>query len=76
MRVFIRQRTSSKFLADREHWVADRKRALDFATSLIAVNAANRMNLSEVEIVLDFGKPETDVVLDVPDQLKQLPRLR
>ena len=67
MRVLIRKQTSAKFLADRKHWVADRKGALDFASSVVALNVATRMNLTEVEIVLDFENLKSDVVLNVPD---------
>ena len=76
MRVLIRQRESSKFLADREHWVEDRHDALDFASSVMALNVAGRMNLRRVEIVLDFGKSAADVVLNIPDDSKNPPRLR
>jgi hypothetical protein len=76
MRVLIRKRTSSKFLADCEHWVADRQNALDFASSVMALNVAHRMSLEQVEIVLDFGKPGSDIVLNVPDDSKNPPRLR
>jgi hypothetical protein len=76
MRVLIRQRTSSKFLADREHWVEDRHDALDFASSVLATDVAGRMNLRHVEIVLDFGKSGEDVVLNIADDSRNPPRLR
>jgi hypothetical protein len=75
MRVLIRKSTSSKFLADREHWVVDRQNALDFASSVMALNVANRMNLTQVEIVLDFGNSKTDVVLNVPESAENAPRV-
>jgi hypothetical protein len=76
MRVLIRKSTSSKFLADREHWVVDRQSALDFASSVMALNVANRMNLTQVEIVLDFGDLKTDVVINVPDSAENAARFR
>lgn len=66
MRVLIRNRTSSKFLADRKRWVASREEVLDFVHSTMALNAATRMELKEIEIVLDFGNPQSEVVLNVP----------
>lgn len=70
MRVLIRNRDSSKFLADRRHWVASREQALDFVHSTMALNAATRMDLKHIEIVLDFGNPKSEVVLKVSDESK------
>ena len=66
MRVLIRENRTSHFLAKRKQWVPARTQALDFAGSIIAVEAAERMGLKGVEIVLDFGN--RDVVLQVPDE--------
>ena len=74
MRVLIRSRDSSKFLADRQHWVASRDRALDFVHSTMALNAATRMDLKRIEIVLDFGNPKSEIILNVPDDGHSRPR--
>ena len=66
MRVLIRENSTSRFLAHKERWVPVRDEALDFAGSVIAVDAVARMGLKDVEIVLDFGN--RDVVLRVPDE--------
>ena len=71
MRVLIRSRESSAFLADGQAWVPSRDRALDFVSSILALDAATRMRLKSVEIVLDFGDKE--VVLNVPDESKYPP---
>ena len=66
MRVLIRENSTSRFLANRQQWVPARTQALDFAGSILAVEAAERMGLKGVESVLDFGSRE--VVLKVPDE--------
>ena len=70
MRVLIRQRNSAKFLADRQSWVPSRDVALDFVSSVMALDVATRMDLKEIEIVLDFGDPRSDIVLNVSDQAR------
>jgi hypothetical protein len=76
MRVLIRSRQSAMFLADRKHWVASRETALDFVHSTMALNAATRMELKGVEIVLDFGNPKSEVVLAIPDDVDPPPAPR
>jgi hypothetical protein len=66
MRVLIRENNTSKFLAKKQQWVPVRTEAIDFAGSVLAVDAAARMGLKGIEIVLDFG--HRDVVLRVPDE--------
>jgi hypothetical protein len=73
MRVLIRQRNSSKFLADRQSWVPARDSALDFVSSVMALDVATRMDLRGIEIVLDFGDPRSDVILNVDDRSKLPP---
>ena len=77
MRVLIRSRQSAKFLADRKNWVGSRESALDFVHSSMALNAATRMELKGIEIVLDFGNPKSEVVLNVPDdtEIRSAPKL-
>ena len=65
MRVLIRENSTSRFLGNGQQWVPARTQALDFAGSILAVEAAERMGLKGVEIVLDFGSRE--VALKVPD---------
>jgi hypothetical protein len=76
MRVLIRNQQTAKFLADAKVWVVRRDRALNFVGTVMARHAAARMNLKGVEIVLDFDKPNSDVVLNVPDALENPPRVR
>lgn len=66
MRVVIRSCSDKKFFAAKEHWVARRDEALDFVSSVAALNVATRLRLEDIEIVLDFGKGASDVVLEVP----------
>ena len=66
MRVLIRENNTAKFLAKRQQWVPVRTEAIDFADSVLAVDAAAQMGLKGIEIVLDFGHRE--VVLRVPDE--------
>lgn len=66
MRVLIRENHTSKFLAKKQQWVPVRTEAIDFAGSVTAVDAAARMGLKGIEIVLDFG--HRDVILRVPDE--------
>jgi hypothetical protein len=73
MRVLIRSRERSTFLADGQEWVPARDRALDFVSSVLALDAATRMKLKGIEIVLDFGSNE--IVLNVPDESKNPPRV-
>jgi hypothetical protein len=68
MRVFLRKISSTRFLADGSRWVVDRRRALNFVTSVIALDAATRMRLDDIEIVLDFNGDTRDVVLNVPNE--------
>jgi hypothetical protein len=75
MRVLIRQRSSSRYLAERDSWVAPRERALDFVSSVVALDVATRMDLKNIEIVLDFGNPRSDVILNVPESSKNPPTL-
>ena len=75
MRVFVRKRASAVFLADGNRWVSDRQEALNFVSSIMAFNTATRMRLDDIEIVLDFSGHGTDVVLNVPDNSKDVPRL-
>jgi hypothetical protein len=72
MRVLIRSRQSSKFLSDRKEWVASRDKALDFVHSTMALNVATRMDLKEVEIVLDFGERQSEVVLSITADSKDI----
>jgi hypothetical protein len=65
MRVLIRHRNSDTFLADRQRWIPARREALDFVSSVMALDVATRMDLKDIEIVLDFGDPRSDVVLNV-----------
>ena len=65
MRVVIRNRSDQKFFASKEHWVSRRDKALDFVSSLAALNVAERLHLEDVEIVLEFGRGAPDVILDV-----------
>ena len=53
--------------------MATREEALDFGSSVIALDVATRMGLKGIEIVLDFGNPKSDVVLNVPDNSKNAP---
>jgi hypothetical protein len=76
MRVFIRKRKDSKFLAEGDQWVPSRNKGLNFVSSIFALDAATRMKLNEIEIVLDFEGRGHDVVLNVPDDPKNPPRLR
>ena len=73
MRVLIRQRNSATFLADKQSWVRGRDRALDFVSSVMALDVATRLDLKDVEIVLDFGDPRSDVILNVADPSKDSP---
>jgi hypothetical protein len=66
MRVLIRENNTAKFLAKKQQWVPVRTHAIDFAGSVLAVDAAAQMGLKGIEIVLDFG--HRDVVLKVPDE--------
>ena len=66
MRVLIRENSTSKFLAKKHQWVPVRSHAIDFAGSVLAVDAAAQMGLKGIEIVLDFGHRE--VVLRVPNE--------
>lgn len=76
VRVLIRQRSSSRFLADRQQWVPARDKGLDFVSSVMALNVATRMKLTDIEIVLDFGDSSPEVVLDVPEDSKNSPGVR
>jgi hypothetical protein len=67
MRVFGPKVSSTRFLADGSRWVADRGKALNFVTSVMALDAATRMRLDNIEIVLDFDGQGRDVVLNVPE---------
>jgi hypothetical protein len=73
MRVFVRKRASDVFLADGNRWVSDRQDALNFVSSIMALNTATRMQLDDIEIVLDFSGRGSDVVLDVPNNSKNAP---
>jgi hypothetical protein len=73
MRVLIRQCNSSTFLADRKRWVPARTEALDFVSSVMALDVATRMDLDNIEIVLDFGDSRSEVILNVPDRSKNPP---
>jgi hypothetical protein len=73
MRVLIRQRSSSSFLADRQSWVPARESALDFVSSVMALDVATRMDLKDIEIVLDCGDPRSDVILNIGDRSKDSP---
>ena len=75
MRVLIRERDGSRFLADSQQWVPARERGLDFVSAVMAQNVARRMGLKKVEIVLDFGGHGEDVVLSVMEILKDPPRV-
>jgi hypothetical protein len=74
MRVLIRQRSSSTFLADKQSWVRGRDHALDFVSSVMALDVATRLDLKDVEIVLDFGDPRSDVILNVGESAKDSPQ--
>jgi hypothetical protein len=72
MRVLIRSSSDEKlFLADKTQWVARRDDALDFVSSVMALDVATRMGLQCVEIVLDFGDRDTDIILDVPEHAQR-----
>jgi hypothetical protein len=75
MRVLIRERDGSRFLADHKQWVPTRERGLDFVSTVMAQNVARRMGLKHIEIVLDFGAHGQDVVLSVQDNSKDPPRV-
>jgi hypothetical protein len=74
VRVLIRRRSNSTFLAGGQEWVSLREHALDFVSSVLALDAAVRLHLKGVEIVLDFGNNE--VVLNVPDESKHPPGIQ
>lgn len=66
----------SQFLAEGDRWVAAREKGLDFVSSVFALDAAARMKLDDIEIVLDFGSSAADVVLNIPDRSKDSLGLR
>lgn len=76
MRVFIRKKNGSQYLAERDQWVPSRNDGLDFVSSIFALEAVTRMKLNDIEILLDFGNLAQEVVLKIPDRSKDSPGLR
>jgi hypothetical protein len=40
----------------------------------MALDVATRLDLKDIEIVLDFGDPRSDIILNVADSAKNTPR--
>jgi hypothetical protein len=75
MRVLIRERSSARFLGDRQEWVPARERGLDFVNTIMARSVATRLHLKDVEVVLDVGGPGEEIVLEVPDASENPPNV-
>ena len=67
MRVLLWDGRKGLYYRAADSWTAEVSEAEDFGTSLRAAYYAQKRGLGGVEVLLDFGDPEYNVYLRVPD---------
>ena len=67
MKVLIQNCVTKRYLCTgrKDHWCDDTAKAKDFGNGVVAIDYVIKQNLSECQVVLSFGNPELDIVLQV-----------
>jgi hypothetical protein len=64
-RVHLRERSSRRFYAAHQEWVAEKDRAMDFERIELAEAVATAERLKEVEIVLAYNEPQCELTVPI-----------
>jgi hypothetical protein len=64
MKVLVQKRETPLYLGPAESWTADSSRAIDFQTSLRAIEFLAASRMSEGQIILKFADDRYDIRLD------------
>jgi hypothetical protein len=67
MRVLIQNCDTLKFFAAENGWTSSAEEATDFKGTLAAAHTIRRSALARAQIVLQFGRPDLDIVLQLGD---------
>jgi hypothetical protein len=65
MLIFVRQKRSLKFLTCEGNWAVRFSEARRFPSTWAALDTCTKGNLHQAEIIMRFGAPRYDVVLQV-----------
>lgn len=63
--IFVRQKQSLKFLTNEGDWIVGFSKACAFPSTWTALDTCMKRDIHQAEIVMRFGAPLYDVVLDV-----------
>jgi hypothetical protein len=63
MKVLLQSTETGLFFKSKGKWTASRGAALDFKSSVRAIDRLTSLGLERVDILLDFGEPELDLTL-------------
>jgi hypothetical protein len=66
MKVLLRHINTALYYASPEHWVVLITQARDFGTSDGAIQHSHDQGLSEVEMVLRYEQPLSEIILVLP----------
>jgi hypothetical protein len=65
MRVMVRNRSTGFWLRCDGNWTDLAAQAQDFGSSMTALERAVATGVKELAVILSFGRPELDVVIDL-----------
>ncbi len=68
MRILVQQKQTGLYFRDIERWTADTTEAMDFVSSLAAIDFCVMNKLKGVQLVLKFEEQRYDIVLPVLPQ--------
>ncbi|GEM_PF-1073656 len=63
MKIYLQHQKSRQFLMKNWDWTPDIEKAMNFSTSLQAMDFCRLHKLGQTQVVLKFGDPRYDIVL-------------
>ena len=76
MTVLLQQTGTGFFVGENSALVLEEKEALDFGSSLVALDFCHKIGINDVEIVVKFSDPRFDYRLHIFQQLDMQERVR